>query len=475
MVRLLLLLHRYLGIAVGALMVMWCFSGVVMMYVGYPALSENSRIENLSPIEWGGCCKISADLLGDADPVGKFRVEMLAGRPTLYLLGRDKPRLIDLMTGSAIDGVSANQAAAVARAYLKETPTAPPRLLGLIDYDQWTVSGHFNSDRPLYLFQMNDALGTELYVSSTTGKAVQITRGRERFWNWLGAVPHWLYFTELRHHVWLWTQSVIVASLTGCFLAGTGIYIGVRQLIRRPAGRWSPYRGFSLWHHIAGLAFGILTLTWVCSGLLSMNPWGWLEGAGDQAEMARLRGGPGPLGAELRASLKAVTDAHPIGVSLEFAPLDGALYFIATGADGERRRLDTAAAPAPLGHADWAGIAKALNGPGAAPFPELMTREDEYYFSHHRDTVALPAYRVVLGDGSDTRYYIDPVSGALLAKIDRGAQRYRWWHQGFHRMDFTVALRDRPQWDALLWLLMSGVTTVCVTGAYLGCRRLVRA
>ena len=71
----------------------------------------------------------------------------------------------------------------------------------------------------------------------------------------------------------------------------TGLYIGVRQLLRRPDGRWSPYDGFNLWHHVAGLVFGVLTLSWILSGLLSMNPWGLLEGAGgEQERLAAARG-----------------------------------------------------------------------------------------------------------------------------------------------------------------------------------------
>ena len=50
MIRLLFLLHRYLGIAVGALMAVWCLSGVVMMYVTYPSLDENTRLQHLAPI-----------------------------------------------------------------------------------------------------------------------------------------------------------------------------------------------------------------------------------------------------------------------------------------------------------------------------------------------------------------------------------------------------------------------------------------
>jgi hypothetical protein len=39
-------LHRYLGVAVGLLMVMWFVSGIVMMYVGLPDVIED---EGLGP------------------------------------------------------------------------------------------------------------------------------------------------------------------------------------------------------------------------------------------------------------------------------------------------------------------------------------------------------------------------------------------------------------------------------------------
>ncbi len=482
MMRLLFLAHRYLGIAVGALMVMWCLSGVVMMYHSYPALDENSRLRALAPIVWSGCCKSSEQMLADAGPASEFQMEMLAGRPVLYLRGTHKARLIDLMTGAAIDRVTSEQAAAVAKQYVENslrtpanTGPKPPLRLDLIDHDQWTVSGGFDTDRPLYRMRLNDAMRTEVYVSSTSGRAVQITTGRERFWNWLGSVPHWLYFSELRRQASLWTQVVIAASLIGCFLAGTGIYIGVRQLLLRPVGRWSPYGGFNLWHHLAGLVFGVFALTWVLSGLLSMNPWGWLQAAGAQRERTQLRG-PEPSGSQFAAALSAIADAPPSHVvSVNVAPFDGRLYVIASTADGERRRLDARGAPAPLSDIDLEHIAAALNGSRAAVAPELITREDSYYFSHHSGAVPLPVYRLLLRDGSGARYYVDPVSGELIAKIDRAAQNYRWWHEGLHRLDFTAGLRSRPQWDALMLLLMSGVTMLCVTGTYLGYRRLVRS
>jgi PepSY-associated TM region len=473
MIRLLFLLHRYLGVAVGVLMAMWCVSGVIMMYVSYPALDENIRLKHLAPIEWNRCCKVSAALLADANPAVGSEIEMLAGQPVLFLGGRAGARLINLLTGSALDSVSVDQAGAVAKTYIKGTSTAKLTLLGLIDYDQWTVAGNFDADRPLYHFALGDEMRSELYVSSTTGRAVQLTTARERFWNWLGAVPHWLYFAELRRRAWLWSQVLIYTSLMGCFLTGIGIYLGVHQLTQQPTGRWSPYSGVKLWHHFAGLIFGIMALTWVLSGLVSMNPWGWLEGAGVQPEIAKMRSGASVSG--IGDALQPIADTHPPDiVSLNAAPLNGRDYFIATATNGERRRLDSGGASAPLNQLDLTFLASALGGSAAPVTLELITQADAFYFSHHRDAVSLPVYRLVLGDASGTRYYMDAVSGMLLAKIDRNAQVYRWLHQGLHRMDFTASMRGRPQWDALMLFLMSGVTLLCVSGAYIGLRRLTR-
>jgi hypothetical protein len=471
MIRLLFLVHRYLGIGVGVLMVMWCLSGVVMMYVSYPDLDEGSRLRRLAPIDWSRCCKISTGTLRDGDPIKEFQVEMLAGRPVAYLRTGLKLRLVDLVTGAEIDRVSPGEAVAVAASYTGDALAEAPVLPSLIDYDQWTVSGSFNDDRPLYHFRLEDGNRSELYVSSATGRVVQLTTGSERFWNRLGSIPHWLYFSELRHRTSLWTQVVIATSMMGCFLAATGLFIGVRQLVYRPAGDWSPYLGFKLWHHIAGLIFGLFALTWVLSGLLSINPWGWLAGTGARTERAQLRGAPEPSGAQLTAALAAIAAAQPADVvSVEIAPLDGRLYFITSTARGERQRLRADALRAPLSPVDLAHIATILNGTEASHAVYLMTQEDPYYFSHHRDLARLPVYRMILKNG--TRYYIDAISGMLVAKWDRSAQGYRWLHEALHRMDFTAALRVRPRWDVLMLVLMSGVTVLSATGTYLGYRRL---
>jgi hypothetical protein len=126
----------------------------------------------------------------------------------------------------------------------------------------------------------------------------------------------------------------------------TSGYVGIRQLRRRTNGRWIPYRGFHFWHHALGLCFGVFVLTWVVSGLFSMNPWGLLEG-GSLDEPVRLLHGELPSGAQVAGSLAELSKVNLGGdiVSVESSPFDGRLYMIATHSDGERIRLDAHGRP----------------------------------------------------------------------------------------------------------------------------------
>ncbi len=446
-IRWLYLTHRYLGIALCVPMLAWCLSGMVMVYVSYPSLKESARLSHLAPIEWNGCCTIANEALPDDAPVPSFQVEMLNGRPVLRL----RTATIDLTDGKKIQGIPARP---VAEAF------GTVEAIEQIDYDQWTVSGGFNRDRPLYLARLAGPEGRQVYVSSTTGKAVQVTDRQQRLWNWLGAVPHWFYFTGLRHDVTLWTQIVIWTSLIGGFLTFTGGWIGIRQLLRAPAGRWSPHKGWKYWHHLPGLIFGLFALTWVISGMFSMNPWGTLEGGDSAAERASLHGVE-LTGAMVKQALRDLP--HPPGiVAITAAQFDGALAFLATSAEGRRWRLDGL----PSVSLDRAA---ALLGAQTA---ELLDHEDAYYFAHHHEALRLPVYRLLTEDGR--RFYLDPLSGEMLASIDGADRGYRWIYEAPHRLDFAPWLRERPVRDMVMLTLLAGVTLSFATGLYLAIRWLRR-
>src|ERR1700719_2021034 len=99
--RTLVISHRYLGIAVGILMLMWFASGIVMMYVGFPRFTEQDRRSALSPVAWQACCRIADGLIPDDQQFFRAQVENLLGTPVLRLRRPPRPDVvIDLAQGT---------------------------------------------------------------------------------------------------------------------------------------------------------------------------------------------------------------------------------------------------------------------------------------------------------------------------------------------------------------------------------------
>ena len=473
--------HRYLGVAVGLLMLVWFGSGVVMMYVPYPELTEKDRLSALGPIPWQECCTLAAQTYSDDQPVRAVRLQSVAGEPVLLLRPEGQfPRISSLGPSGPSLEIDANKADQVALAaaprIIKES--ALPIAKEMIEADQWTVGDAGEGNRPLYHFVFADPARTHLYVSSTTGEIVLWTTAHERFWNWFGAIPHWLYFTELRSNGPLWAQIVIWTSILGGFLTVLGLYLGIAQFKRGRNGRLSPYRGWFYWHHIAGLVFGVVTLTWVVSGTLSMNPWGFLAGGGGGGERVRLAGEPIPW-SEIRASIAALKEnPPPAAVRVTSAALDGKLFWLAEKEDGAVLRLDSAGRPAPLAQSDLQAAVQRLAGAAQIESQAMMTAEDSYYFdfsiAEPGDRPPFPVYRVVLNDAEHTRYYLSPETGELLRKVDADGRGQRWLFSGLHRFDFAGWLRMRPVWDIVVLVLMLGGIGVTGTGAYLAIQRIRR-
>ena len=469
--RILFLLHRYLGIAVGLVMAGWCTSGVVMMYVSYPSLDAGQRMRKLAPITWQGCCQFEsmAREFG-SDVIDEFSVEMVARRPILrFKPAQGQWSVYDLLSGARINSFDREQAEEVASRYLgpaDDSITYRERL----QRDQWTVYGGFDRDRPLHRIALGDAHGTELYVSSRSGQVVQQTTASERFWNWIGAVTHWIYPTILRQHTAVWAQVVIWLSLVGAFLTLVGIYIGIVRLRAAKQGAWSPYRGVNRWHHIGGFVFGVLTLAWVISGFFSMNPWGLLESKGARAEREQLQD-MWIDGSQMIAALKLLARNNLTEVTrVESAPFDGKLYLLLFRSERGMRVNAQTLLPAALSRTEMEHAAARVWVASEAAQLDLLHADDAYYYSHHEKR-EFPVYRVKLNDPSRTRFYLSAIDGDIVEKVDADRRWYRWLFEAAHRWDFTSSLRERPWWDVVLLPLLVGVGLVCFTGTYLAFRR----
>ena len=472
--------HRYLGVAVGLLMLMWFASGIVMMYVPYPSLTDKERLSILPPIPWQACCSFDAQGFEPNQPIRAVEIQAMAGEPLMGLFPVDRPpRLANLGPTGPTFEIDEAKARTIALG------AAPAIIAGdshsltedLIEVDQWTVGDASQGNGPFYRFSLDDPARTQIYVSSTSGEVLLWTTATQRFWNWFGAIPHWLYFTQLRSNGPLWSQIVIWTSIVGGFLTLLGLYLGIAQFRQGRGGRISPYRGWFYWHHIVGLVFGVLTLTWVVSGTISMNPWGFLEGRGG-TERARLAGQP-IAWSTVRDSLAAMKANPPEGVvRLRTAPLDSKLYWLAAKSDGSFTRLDANGTPAPLGMTGLQMAEERLVRGAPVESKEIITTGDDYYFdfsvAERDDAPPFPVYRVVLNDSEHTRYYLDPRTGQLLRRVDANGRGQRWLFNGLHRLDFTAWLRARPIWDVIMIVLLIGGLAVTGTGTYLALSRIKR-
>jgi uncharacterized iron-regulated membrane protein len=472
--RWLYLTHRWVGVVTCLLTLIWFGSGLVMMYVPYPALQNAERLAGLGPLDWERVL-VTPDAAIKAAGLAEFprelRLESLAGEPVYRITDADGERL----TLSAADATrrgstDAAKAVIVAREFSR-SPTA--RLDATVERDQWTVAQRYNADRPLHRIDVGDGNGTRLYVSSRSGAVVADTTRTERAWNWVGSVPHWIYFTAIRRDGDVWRQVVMWAS--GPALLGTiaGIWVGLLRLRLKPkynSGAVTPYRGWMKWHHVTGLIGGLLVVTWLFSGWLSVNPFGWFDRSPTSPEaLARYAGVDEPRHlTELPLDALA---AHGDAREARFTWVDGTPLIVLSDASGEPTVLDGAGRSFRFPSTRLIAAAARLEPEAKVASAEQLTKADSYWYSHHTDR-PLPVLRIMFADEARTWYHIHPQTGQILGRVDAGGRLYRWLFNGLHSLDFGPLIRNRPAWDVVVWSLSAIGAIVAVTGVVIAWRRL---
>lgn len=482
--RWLYLIHRWFGIGMCLLIALWFASGIIMMYVEYPELTEAERLDMLPPLPLAAVhvdATAAAALLGAQDQeFADLRLSTVLGRPAWqFRAASGRLSTVFADDGTLLQGISAAdaEAAALGSGFASGTSTATD--LGAIEMDQWTVSSGLTPYRPLHKVALNDAAGTVLYVSASNGQIVRDTSRNERFWNWLGSTIHWIYPWQLRRNVDLWVEVIIWLSLAGMVSVISGGIVGWWRLrIRKPFRGQSvtPYRGWYKWHHILGLGSLLFLATFMFSGLMSMAPWGIFANASSPAPaFARYTGGvvrdlpaypgfsPGPATALLAAGLKEV----------EWTRLNGEPYLILVYSSTTKQVVgtDSAWAPAELRARVNAAIPALLPGTPVLG-SEMLTRYDNYYYSHHNRYRPLPVLRVRFDDAEQSWFHLDLGTGQVLDRLTHTDRVARWLYNGLHSLDFALLFQNRPVWDVVVILLSLIGLAFSVTSVWVGWRRL---
>ncbi len=501
MIKFLIVLHRWLGVALCVLFLLWFPSGIGMMYWGMPAVTARDRLARapafdpstivLSPRE-------AAERLDASPAPGDIRLGSFDGRPVYRIGGAGGGRIVYADTGDVQGDASHLLRRRVAAAWTGQ-PAADATVTTIGEPDQWLVGSQLRNLRPLWKHSWPN--GEDVYIGAS-GEVLQYTTPTTRLQAYLSAVPHWLYFTPLRKHQPVWIRFATYTAMIGAVGAIIGVVLGAWLYSPRKGYRHAglpsriPYRGQKRWHTILGLVFGVATVTWTVSGSLAFLPFPPSQPAPSQAQArpaqapdrppqgqrAGRRGGAtaGPAAAlRGRIGLDDIDAVHPrqllaqhadLGIrELSYTSFDGEPHYSAALADGTSRLFSLDGRIVDRFDRDRivAIVRRSLPDPGAAEF-RTVDRYD-YYYQDRTGQRPLPVLLVLTHDEVGTRYYIDPKTATASTYSDRNWAR-RFFYSGLHSLNFPWLYNHRPLWDIVVITFMVGGTALCGTALVLAWR-----
>ena len=332
--RSLIFLHRWVGIVLCVVFLLWFPSGIGMMYWTFPGVSAGDRLDHspkLDPAKIMLSPEEAAERVGmQANPTG-VRLNSFDGRPVYRFSGSGGRgggggRIVYADTGDEQTAVSNHVLDRIASSWAGR-PLEEGKKESVEEPDQWTVAGQLRNLRPLYKYAWPD--GQQVYLNGTTGEVVQYTTFWSRIAAHVSAIPHWVYYTPLRKNQPAWINFMIYSSLIGTLSAILGMVVAVwmyspkqrYRLAGQPTG--IPYKGQKRWHWVLGMVFGVATVTWTFSGLMSLGPFPLMQRLTGQTPRPE-RQQPVPQGgvqqaAQTQAGQQASLDSQSNGRQVEGA------------------------------------------------------------------------------------------------------------------------------------------------------------
>lgn len=476
--RFLFTIHRFLGAILSIFFLMWFISGLVLIYRGYPRFTKKEALMACDPLR--------PEALPAADSVA-----VMLARAGIDTLAPYELSLENTLMGETVytvsagkntirmqpDGSIASEPKAVDEPYLHLLAKRWPneeivRIDTLHKLDVWTPFSRLRTDLPFYRLRLSGKEHRYLYVSSTTGKILSESTRSERFWAYVGAIPHWIYITGLRQNVELWKNVVIWIAAFGCFMVITGLYAGIDVYVRTRSKKFrglkSPYtKRRYRWHHLFGTLGGIFILTWIFSGMMSLIDLpDWVTGVPADRPRVQLAGEqipPHTFPADYRKVLKDYPETRRI-IWTSFAG-----HTLMKIDNGEKEMVldagEKMATPLSLNQNEClASVKKAY---GIEPEKvETMTRYDGYYHDR-KGRLALPVYKITLDDPYETVVYMDPASDNYRI-VDREVRLNRWMFSKLHNLSFSNLTRYPWLWTLVMWVLLLTGVLVSATGVWMG-------
>lgn len=443
-----------------------------MMYRSFPSLSSKERIE-IS--EYNKASHVLQPNLVFQDTcsaeIQNLRLNFQLGKPVYHLTTKEG-EMISRRADNGAD-LDITQTKALQIASFNTGINTSAAVNSITELDQWIPRTKYLNHLPIYKIEYKNEDKTFVYVSSVTGEILNLNTNDERFWAWIGAIPHWIYFRDIRVNGALWSQLVIWLAFLGLIMTVTGIVTGLVRYKKKPKAKFKRFKNkWYNFHYYIGLFFGLFVFTWIFSGLMSMTPFDWTPSAQlNENESDKWVGENYTLNSFNTTAWENLIEFTQENKFKEitFKPFNGAL-FIHQELLNDQKLLNLENPEQLPQQEDYELMINSFSSGESVKQITFLTEYDNYYYSRHNEK-ELP---VIKYEMSNRTYYVNPKRAKVIYKCETEHKLQRWVYNGLHSLDFSFIAWKRPLWDIVLIILLVGGTIISFTGTALGIKFIKR-
>lgn len=464
-------IHKWLGVIMFPVFLIWCLSGFVMLFHSFPYYDSeqlfykqtnlNSFTHNIETIQDTTLSPSSLSL-------------QVLNNQAIYLY---KGKNYTASNFSLIEKYTKENLDQQVEELYQDTIL---KVEVMEDLDIWIPWKHLTTAFPIYKYYIDDDSKTQVYFSQKTGRIVQETTQKSRFFAYIGAIPHLFYYKWLKLKPDLYRQLIIILAIIGMIVCLSGIIMGFYMSLKswRRSYKISNYRKWSYrWHHILGLFFGLLLFTFLFSGMLyTIQIPQWIISQKRELNFHQIWNGK-----ELKTKdyvlpiSKILSDPRFTKIKkIEWKQIDEKPYYFLYKMFQEPIIIDAE-----------------TNDSGRVKI--FTPQEIESIFAKRfRDTIAyttsfisetdgyyninkpLSVLRFELNDADNTWIYIDSNNPGFLPSLNKSQRIRRWLYHGLHTFDIPYLFKHQILRKSILIVVLLFLSIISITGSILGIKYIKR-
>nr|WP_321522656.1 PepSY domain-containing protein [uncultured Macellibacteroides sp.] len=458
---------------------MWFITGLVLIYHSFPDVSQSQKYEKMDvlPDSLLDINTVFAQLPESDINIKSLSLRCFQGQPLFTVETKDSTYTICNDTTQSVNPVTRETIESIANKWV-EAPIV--KIDTLNERDIWIMYSRYASEMPIYKFYFDDEDKHQLYIASRSGEVQQFTNREQRFWAWVGSIPHKLYIPALRKNADNWVLALTFGGIIALIAALSGMYVGIyairKQYVTKKIIK-SPYKKSCYkWHHISGLIFGVFLITFAFSGAMALQriPQWIIKTHGDyRITGSQVRGKRLPMPSYL-LDYRTLKAKYPDIKTVEWSYFqDTPIYNIVTG--DEEVCIDASSAVVKELNLPREQIEKAvrnIHGKDESFSVSIIDSYEEYYLSREKD-LPLPVYKIEVNNVDKSCYYIDPKTGDFKY-LNQSRKAKKWVFSGLHYLNIKCLIERPVLWTIAIWILCLGGVCVSLSGVWLGIKYIIR-